>query len=194
MRIVDAGYQDLCRSRANARDGLDAFDARIILADRLELFDHDIELSSKGIELCQFDIKLSLPEFVGLALYEWFSEGVDELAARMPSLFAGIDGDAVVDEPSPNGALHLGNAMIECLAVLHQGSEFSVHFGWHVDRFQFVHRRHSGELESVVFVGLSFDVGPFPSVFIGGANKCLQAVAHGQVVDPARGSAGFHDH
>ncbi len=47
------------------------------------------------------------------------AERVNEFASRMPSLFAGIDGDTVVDKPRPNGALHLVDAIIERLAVLH---------------------------------------------------------------------------
>lgn len=89
---------------------------------------------------------------------EWLSEGVDEFAARVPCLFAGIDGNAVVDEPSPYRALHFVDAMIERLAVLHQRSEFAMCFGGHVNRFEFIHCCHTSELEGIVFVGFAFDV------------------------------------
>lgn len=56
MRIVDAGNEDLCRSRTYARDRSNALDAWGILTDGFEFFDHDIKLRSQGIELRQFDI------------------------------------------------------------------------------------------------------------------------------------------
>jgi hypothetical protein len=48
---------------------LDALDARIILADRLELLDHDIELSRKGIVFVglAFDVAPLSSVFVGRA-------------------------------------------------------------------------------------------------------------------------------
>lgn len=56
MRIVDAGNEDLSRSRTYARDSSNALDAWGILTDGFEFFDHDIKLRSQGIELRQFDI------------------------------------------------------------------------------------------------------------------------------------------
>ena len=50
--------------------------------------------------------------------------------------------------------------------------------------FEFIHCSHTGELEGIVFVGLAFDVAPLPSVFVGGADERLEAVADGQIVDP----------
>lgn len=64
----------------------------------------------------------------------------------------------MVDEPSPYRALHFVDAMIERLAVLHQRSEFAMRFGGHVNRFEFIHRCHTRELEGIVFVGFAFDV------------------------------------
>ena len=55
-------------------------------------------------------------------------------------------------------ALHFVDAMIERLAVLHQRSEFAMRFGGHVNRFEFIHRCHTRELEGIVFVGFAFDV------------------------------------
>ena len=124
---------------------------------------------------------------------EWLSEGVDEFAARVPCLFADIDGNAVVDEPGPYRALHFVNAMIECLAVLHQRSELAMCFGRHVNGFEFIHCSHTGELEGIVFVGFAFDVTPLPSIFIGGADEGFESMADGQVIDPSRGAAGLHN-
>ena len=95
---------------------------------------------------------------MGLTFNERFSEGVDAFTTGVPRLFTGIDGNAVVDEPSPYRALHFVDAMIERLAVLHQRSEFAMCFGGHVNGFEFIHCSHTGELESIVFVGFAFDV------------------------------------
>jgi hypothetical protein len=76
----------------------------------------------------------------------------------VPRLFAGVNLDSMIDEPSTNGAFHLVNAMIERLAVLHQGSELAMCFGGHMNGFEFIHCSHTGELESIVFVGFAFDV------------------------------------
>ena len=59
--------------------------------------------------------------------------------------------------------------------------------------FELIHCCHTSELEGIVFVGFAFDVTPLPSVFVGGADEGFHAVADGQVVDPAGGSARFHD-
>ncbi len=52
---------------------------------------------------------------------------------------------------------------------------------------------HPSQLESIILVGLAFDVGPFPGIFVGRTDERLETVAHGQIVDPARRTAGFHD-
>ena len=59
--------------------------------------------------------------------------------------------------------------------------------------FEFVHRSHARQLESIVFIGLAFDVTPLPSVFVGRANERFQVQADRQVIDPARRATGFHD-
>jgi hypothetical protein len=62
-----------------------------------------------------------------------------------------------------------------------------------VDRFEFSHGGQAGKLQRVVFVGLAFDVGPPPGVFVGRADERVEAVFHRQVIDPPRRSTGFHD-
>ena len=52
---------------------------------------------------------------------------------------------------------------------------------------------HASELEGIVFVGFSFDVGPSPGFLVGGADEGLQSERLSEVVDPARGAAGLHD-
>jgi len=64
---------------------------------------------------------------------------------------------------------------------------------WHVHGFEFLHGNHAGELERIIFIGFSFDVGPSPGFFVGGTDKGFQAQRLGEVVDPARGATGFHD-
>ena len=49
------------------------------------------------------------------------------------------------------------------------------------------------EFQCVVFVGRSFDVTPFSSVFVGGADESFVSEADGQVVEPAGWPASFHD-
>lgn len=64
---------------------------------------------------------------------------------------------------------------------------------WHVNGFQFVHGSHPSQLECVILVGLAFDVGPLPSIFVCRTDECGEVVALGQIVDPAGRSAGLHD-
>ncbi len=48
-------------------------------------------------------------------------------------------------------------------------------------------------LSASVFVGLTFDVTPFPGVLVGRADECSEAMRDGKIVDPTRGPTGFHD-
>ena len=111
----------------------------------------------------------------------------------MPSFLAGVDGDAMIDEPSSDGAFHFADPTIEGFSVLNERSELAVRFGGHVDRLELAHSCHAGEFESIVLVGFAFDITPLPSVFVGGADESFVAKADGKVVDPAGGTAGFHD-
>ncbi len=38
-----------------------------------------------------------------------------------------------------------------------------------------------------------FDVGPSPSVFVGGTDERFKSQADREIIDPAGGSASFHD-
>ena len=93
-----------------------------------------------------------------MAFNERFSEGVDAFTTGVPRLFTGIDLDSMIDEPSTNGAFHLVDTAVERLSIFDQRSEFAVCFGGHVNGLEFIHRCHTGELESIVFVGFTFDV------------------------------------
>ncbi len=88
------------------------------------------------------------------------------------------------NEAVNRSAFHLIDTMIERLSVLHQGSQFMMSLGGHMDSLKLTHRRHSSELEGIVFVGLAFDFTPLPSVFVGRANKGLESMAHGKVIAP----------
>ena len=110
----------------------------------------------------------------------------------VPGLVTFVYRDAVIDEPSANGVFHLVDTIVERLAILNQGAKLAVSFRGHVNGLQFVHGSHASQFERIVFVGLAFDVTPLPGVFVGRANKCLQTMADGQVIDPARGTASFH--
>lgn len=118
MWIVNTGYEDLGGTRANARDRLKPHNARIFLAQFFKLLDDIIELLSQSIKLREFDIEFSFPEFVGCALGEWFAKRVDSLTTGVPSFLTGIDGDAMVDEPSSDGAFHLVDALVERFPIL----------------------------------------------------------------------------
>ena len=62
-----------------------------------------------------------------------------------------------------------------------------------MDGFEFFHGGHACEFEGVIFVGLAFDVRPFPGIFIGGTDKCLESEANSEIVDPTGRPTGFHD-
>ena len=113
--------------------------------------------------------------------------------AGVPGFVTRVDRDAMIDEPSSNGALDLIDATIERLAILDQRAKLAMLFRRHVNGFEFSHGRHASQLECIVFVGLAFDVGPLPSLFVRRADERLVAEADRQVVDPTGGSAGLHD-
>ncbi len=99
----------------------------------------------------------------------------------------------MIDEPSSDGALHLVDTTIERLSILDQRSELAMSFRRHVNGFKLIHRSHASKLESVILVGLAFDIGPRPGIFIGGTNQRLEAMALGEVIDPTGWPASFHD-
>jgi hypothetical protein len=115
--------------------------------------------------------RASFPKFVGFALCQRLSERVDAFASGVPSFLASVDRDAMIDEPGADGAFHFVDTSVECLSVLDQRAELSVCFGGHVDGLEFIHRSHPSEFQGIVFVGLAFDVGPLPGVFVGGADE-----------------------
>ncbi len=193
VRIINAGYKNLGGTSANAGDRSKSYNARIVLTDRFKLLDDNFQLLVKRIQLRQFDIELSFPEFVRGALIKRLAKGVDSLATGVPSFLTGIDGDAMVDEPSTDGALHLVGALVERFPILDEGSEFSMFLRRHVNGYEFVHGSHAGELKGVVFVCLAFDVGPTPSIFVGGADESFESETHCKIVDPSGGSTSFHD-
>ena len=102
----------------------------------------------------------------------------------MPSFLASVDGDSTIDEPRANGAFHFTDSVVKSLSVFDQRSNFAVCFGGHVDRLELVHGGHAGELESIVLIGFSFDVTPFPRVFVGGADESFVSETGGKIVDP----------
>ena len=193
MWIIDTGHEDFSRPRPDTGNSANALDARVVFADRLELLDDDVHLHGQRIQLCQFQIQFTSPELIRIAIGKWLTIGVDAISPSMPSFIARVDRDAMIDEPSFNGALHLIDAAIKRLTILDQRAKLAVSFGRHVDGFQFFQGRHSSQLERIIFVSFAFDVGPFPSVLIRRAYQRLVAEADGQVVDPAGGAAGFHD-
>ena len=99
----------------------------------------------------------------------------------------------LVDEPSTDGVLGFVDPSVESLAILDQGAKLTVLLGRRVYRFEFSHGGQTGKLQSVVFVGLAFDIGPPPGFFVGGADERGKPHRLSQIVDPARGSAGLHD-
>ena len=58
---------------------------------------------------------------------------------------------------------------------------------------QFIYGGHSSQFESIVFIGFSFHIGPFPSIFIGGTNNRFVPGVLSEIADPARRSTGLHD-
>lgn len=62
-----------------------------------------------------------------------------------------------------------------------------------VHSLEFIHGRHASKFQRVVFVSLAFDVRPRPGVLISRAYYRFEPKAHGEVVNPARGSTRFHD-
>ena len=64
MRIIDTSYEDLRRSRHYAGNGSQSNDARILLAKLLKFLDGHFELRGKRVELGQFEVEFSFPEFV----------------------------------------------------------------------------------------------------------------------------------
>lgn len=193
MGIVDTRNEDLGGSRSDTWDRLQPNDARVRFADRFEFFDDAVHLLRQGIQDRQLDVELAFPKLVGLTFGQRLSERVDPLAAGMPGFVAGVDRDPLVDEPGADGVLGLVDASVEGLTVFHQRSELAVLLGGRMDGLEFSHGGHPRELEGIVLIGLAFDIGPLPGLFIGGADERGASQRLSQVVDPARGPAGFHD-
>ena len=72
--IVDAGHEDLSSARSNAGDRSDTLDTRIGLADGFKFLDDDIHLRGDCVELSEFVIEFTFPEFIGGAVGDWFAE------------------------------------------------------------------------------------------------------------------------
>ena len=64
MGIVDTSDQDLGCSRPYAGNGSQSNNATILLSNLFELLDSPVELRGKRVELSQFEVEFSLPEFV----------------------------------------------------------------------------------------------------------------------------------
>ncbi len=159
-RVVDAGHEDLGIAWSDTGDRLNALDPWIVLADLFELLDDDVELIAQRIQQGQFDVQFAFPQFIGFALSQRFTEGVDAITAGMPGFVAGIDRDAMVDEPSADSVLELVDPLVERLSVFHERTELTVFGRWHVNRLEFFHGDHASEFKRVVFIGLASDVGP----------------------------------
>ncbi len=52
---------------------------------------------------------------------------------------------------------------------------------------------HTNQFQSIVFIGLRFDIAPFPRIFVGGADEGFEAEGLCQIVDLTGGAACFHD-
>ena len=74
MGIVNTCYQDLRRPRTDAGNGSQSNDARILLAKLFEFLDGPFELRGKRVELGQFEVEFSFPEFVRLAIDHRFAK------------------------------------------------------------------------------------------------------------------------
>ncbi len=79
------------------------------------------------------------------------------------------------------------------LTKLDERSPLTFFWCGHVDGIEFLGRSHSRELERVIFVSFSFDIGPFPCVFIGGTDNRLSPKFRCQVMNPSGWATCFHD-
>ena len=68
MGIVDTGNENFRSAWTDSRDRLDTCDTRIVLADRLELFDDEVKLRGECIQERQSDVELPFPKFLVTAL------------------------------------------------------------------------------------------------------------------------------
>src|SRR6056297_4059622 len=83
-------------------------------------FDHAAELLGERIEDGQFNVEFTFPEFLfpeflGSAFSQRLAKRVDVLATGVPSLLAGGDLDAMVDEPGADGILGFVDSAVEGL-------------------------------------------------------------------------------
>lgn len=81
---------------------------------------------------------------------------------------------------------------LDHLAILDDQSFLLSLGAGHVDGSEHVHAGHFGELECIVAIRLAFGVLPGPGLIVGAANDGLESFGSADVVDPTRGSAGFH--
>ncbi len=115
------------------------------------------------------------------------------LAASVPCFVSCVDRDALIDEPSTDRVFAFVDASVERLAIFDERAELAMFGRWHVDGLELAHRGHASKLQSIVFVGLAFHVGPPPRLLVGRADERGEAQRFGHIIDPPRGSARLHD-
>ncbi len=193
VRVVETRDEDFSGPWSDSGDRLDSLDAFVILADRFELFNDTTDLLGQRIEDGQFDVEFSFPKFVRSTVSHGFAKRVDVLTSGVPGFLARGDLDPVVDEPGTDGVFCFVDSAVESLAVFDERSKLAVIQRGRVDAFELTHGGHASELECIVAVGFSLDVGPPPGFFVGTADECFVSVSFRQIVDPSRGSAGLQD-
>lgn len=191
--VIETSDEDFGSSRSNAGDGSQSSNSIVMFADPFKLLDHCADLLGQRIEDGQLDIQFSFPEFIRLALGNRFTERVDVFTSGVPSLFATVDLNAMIDEQGSNGVLGFVDSTVECLAVLHECSELAMLERRHMDGLELFHGCHACQLEGIVLVGFSFDIRPSPCFFVGGTDERVVTTCSSDIIDPSRGSARFHD-
>ena len=122
------------------------------------------------------------------------SKRVDVLATFLgPCCRTACNRNALVDENASNAVSNACDSIVDRLSVFDKKSELSMLFARNVDSFEFIQDIQSSELKSVVAIGLSLDVGPFPCIFIGRANERLKSQLFAKSADPPARPTRFHD-
>ncbi len=137
-------------------------------------------------------VELASPELISAAVVDRLAERVDVRAAGVPSSLSGVDFDPMVGKNAANGVLQSVDVVVDAFAKLDERTLLADKWLGHMNGHQSLQQRHFGKFQCVVTIGFSLGGLPRPGFLVGAADERFDTFGLADVVDPARGPAGFH--
>ena len=98
MRIVDGGHQSLSRLAPHAGDRHHTLNLWVVFGELFESIFDRLHLHGQVVELREFQIEFTFPEFIRITISDRLAKTVDVLSSEAPCPFAGVDLDAAIGE------------------------------------------------------------------------------------------------